>query len=65
MKTLYDVQQLLKSYGTIVYLGDRESDIAMMMLELDELEQAGVLEKKQYDSAKVILAYELQQSRKS
>lgn len=64
MKTLYDVQQLLKSYGTIVYLGDRESDIAMMMLELDELEQAGVLEKKQYDSSKLILRYELQQSRK-
>ena len=47
MKTLYDVQQLLKTYGTFIYLGDRASDIAMMMLELDELQEAGVLEQRQ------------------
>ncbi|WP_114570358.1 YqgQ family protein [Exiguobacterium flavidum] len=65
MKTMYDVQQLLKSYGTIVYLGDREADLSMMMLELDELEEAGVLEKKTYDSAKLILVHELNKTRNS
>lgn len=65
MKTMYDVQQLLKSYGTIVYLGDREADLSMMMLELDELEEAGVLEKKIYDSAKLILVHELNKTRNS
>ncbi|WP_394679777.1 YqgQ family protein [uncultured Exiguobacterium sp.] len=62
MKTLYDVQQLLKTYGTFIYLGDRASDITMMMLELDELQEAGVLEQRQYDSAKLILRHELKRS---
>ncbi|EUJ60945.1 YqgQ family protein, partial [Listeria fleischmannii] len=30
MKSVYDVAQLLKKYGIIIYLGKREYDIEMM-----------------------------------
>ena len=35
MKTLYDVQQLLKQFGIVVYLGKRLYDIEMMKIELE------------------------------
>ena len=37
MKTLYDVQQLLKNFGIFVYVGKRMWDIELMALELDHL----------------------------
>ncbi|RXH49335.1 DUF910 family protein, partial [Streptococcus pyogenes] len=37
MKTLYDVQQLLKNFGIFVYLGKRLYDIEMMKIELQRL----------------------------
>ncbi len=37
MKTLYDVQQLLKNYGTIIYMRDRLADLELMEDELKEL----------------------------
>ena len=33
MKTLYDVQQLLKNFGIFVYVGKRMWDIELMALE--------------------------------
>ncbi|NAP01271.1 DUF910 family protein [Halomonas sp. MG34] len=30
MKTIYDVQQLLKRYGSFVYTGDRLGDLELM-----------------------------------
>ena len=37
MKTLYDVQQLLKKYGVLVHVGKRKWDIELMALELDNI----------------------------
>ena len=34
-ETLYDVQQLLKQFGIVVYLGKRLYDIEMMKIELE------------------------------
>ena len=34
MKTFYDVQQFLKRFGIIVYMGKRLYDIELMKLEL-------------------------------
>ncbi|WP_153047646.1 YqgQ family protein, partial [Streptococcus suis] len=34
MERLYDVQQLLKRFGIIVYMGNRLYDIEMMQIEL-------------------------------
>ncbi|MGT2929028.1 YqgQ family protein [Streptococcus dentasini] len=58
MKTLYDVQQLLKRFGIIVYLGKRLYDIEMMKIELEGLYQGGLLEKEDYLKAELILRRE-------
>lgn len=58
MKNLYDVQQLLKKYNIYVYLGKRIWDIELMALELDNIFRAGLIEKKLYLSAKLVLRHE-------
>jgi uncharacterized protein YqgQ len=55
MNSLYDVQQLLKKYGTIIYTGDRLADLDLMGDELKELYQARLLETKDYQTAVLIL----------
>ncbi|MGO3750525.1 ROK family protein, partial [Vagococcus salmoninarum] len=58
MRTLYDVQQLLKRFGSYVYLGKRLWDIEMIGIELDSLYQAGMLDLKVYQTAKSVLTRE-------
>ncbi len=58
MKTLYDVQQLLKRYGIVVYMGNRLYDIEMMKIELKRVYEAGVLDKSNYIEAEMILRRE-------
>ncbi|EFH29159.1 MULTISPECIES: YqgQ family protein [Lactobacillus] len=58
MKTLYDVQQLLKKFNILVYVGKRKWDIELMALELDNLHHAGVISQKDYLTAKLILRRE-------
>ena len=48
MKTLYDVQQLLKKFGIYVYVGKRIWDIEVMALELDHLYKAKVISNKAF-----------------
>lgn len=63
MKNFYDVQQFLKSFGTIIYIGERAAEIGLMMMELDELHAGGMIEQREYDTAKIILTHELKNSR--
>ncbi|HEQ4411715.1 TPA: YqgQ family protein [Streptococcus pyogenes] len=58
MKTLYDVQQLLKNFGIFVYLGKRLYDIEMMKIELQRLYDSGLLDKGDYLNAELILRRE-------
>ncbi|MGZ7429949.1 YqgQ family protein [Streptococcus pyogenes] len=58
MKTLYDVQQLLKNVGIFVYLGKRLYDIEMMKIELQRLYDSGLLDKRDYLNAELILRRE-------
>ncbi|MFD1419477.1 YqgQ family protein [Lactiplantibacillus songbeiensis] len=58
MKTLYDVQQLLKKFGVYVYVGKRIWDIELMAIEIDHLYQAGVIDAKLYARVKVVLNHE-------
>ena len=51
LRTLYDVQQLLKQFNVFVYVGKRLWDIELMAIELDNLYQAGVLERDVYMKA--------------
>ena len=60
MKTLYDVQQLLKQFGVVVYLGKRLYDIEMMKIELEALYQSALIDKENYLIAEMILRREHQ-----
>ena len=58
MKTLYDVQQLLKQFGVVVYLGKRLYDIEMMKIELEALDKSALIDKENYLIAEMILRRE-------
>lgn len=60
MKTLYDVQQLLKQFGIVVYLGKRLYDIEMMKIELEALYKSALIDKENYLIAEMILRREHQ-----
>ena len=48
MKTIYDIQQLLKKFGTFIYIGDRLADLELMEEEIKELHQAQCMSKEDY-----------------
>lgn len=60
MKTLYDVQQYLKSFGIIIYMGKRLYDIEMMKIELERIYDAGLIERMDYLEAERVLRQEHQ-----
>ncbi|NNU84487.1 DUF910 family protein [Geobacillus sp. BMUD] len=60
MKTVYDVQQLLKQFGTIIYVGDRLADLELMEEEVKELYQSQLIDAKQLQAALFILRHEAQ-----
>ncbi|KAF0818393.1 MULTISPECIES: YqgQ family protein [unclassified Cytobacillus] len=60
MKTIYDIQQFLKKYGTIIYIGDREADLELMAAELKELYDSQLIDVKDYQSGVLILRTEIQ-----
>ncbi|NGY75432.1 YqgQ family protein [Bacillus megaterium] len=65
MKTVYDVQQLLKQFGTIIYVGDRLADLELMEEEVKELYQSQLIDAKQLQAALFILRQEAQMERKT
>lgn len=58
MKRLYDVQQVLKSFGIVVYMGNRLYDIEMMQIELHRIYQSGLLDSLVYREADLVLRRE-------
>ncbi|MCD3434309.1 YqgQ family protein [Streptococcus equi subsp. zooepidemicus] len=58
MKTLYDVQQLLKGLWYCYLHGKRLYDIEMMKIELQRLYDGGLLDKQAYLTAELILRRE-------
>ena len=58
MKTLYDVQHFLKSFGIIIYMGKRLYDIEMMKIELKRIYDAGLMDKLTYFEAEAVLRRE-------
>ncbi|KXT78262.1 YqgQ family protein [Streptococcus sp. DD13] len=58
MKSLYDVQQFLKRFGIIVYMGSRLYDIEMMKIELGRIYEAGLIDRSDYIEADLILRRE-------
>lgn len=60
MNTIYDVQQLLKKFGTIIYIGDRIADLELMEEEIKQLFQSNLIETKDYQMAILLLRQEVQ-----
>jgi uncharacterized protein YqgQ len=60
MKTIYDIQQLLKSYGTVIYVGHRLSDLQLMEGELKELYQSQLIDTRDFQTALFLLRHEIE-----
>jgi uncharacterized protein YqgQ len=60
MKTIYDIQQFLKGYGTIIYVGDRLADLELMEEEVKELYFSQLIDVKVFQSALLLLRHEIQ-----
>jgi uncharacterized protein YqgQ len=60
MKTIYDIQQFLKGYGTIIYVGDRLADLELMEEEVKELYFSQLIDVKEFQSALLLLRHEIQ-----
>ena len=50
MKTIYDIQQYLKKFGMIIYIGDRVSDLELMESEIHELYHSQLIDIRDYQS---------------
>ncbi|CQR46842.1 hypothetical protein BN1058_01119 [Paraliobacillus sp. PM-2] len=61
MRTVYDVQQLLKKFGTFIYIGDRLADLQMMESEVKELYYAQCISTEDYQMAILLLRQEMSQ----
>lgn len=58
MKTVYDVQQLLKRFGIFIYTGNRSADLDFMEDEIRELYEHGLIEQSDFTAATLILKNE-------
>jgi len=59
MKSVYDVRQLLKKFGTIIYIGDRIADLELMEEELTELYKQQLITNQTFLQARHILNNEM------
>ena len=59
MNTIYDIQQLLKRFGTFIYLGERIADLEMMEMEVRELYRSNLIDVKDYQMAMMLLRKEM------
>ncbi|MFC6322249.1 YqgQ family protein [Companilactobacillus baiquanensis] len=57
-KNLYDVQQLLKRFGTYVHLGKRLWDIELMSIEVRKLYDDKMIDKNTFINAQLVLKSE-------
>lgn len=59
VKTIYEIQQFLKKFGTIIYVGERVADLELMEAEVQELYNSQLMETKVYQSAIFLLRQEI------
>ncbi|KGR78467.1 YqgQ family protein [Ureibacillus manganicus] len=59
MKSMIDIYDLLKQYGTFIYTGDRIGDLMLMEDEIRELYKAQVLDVKDFQTALLIIRHEV------
>ncbi|MCM2677795.1 YqgQ family protein [Alkalicoccobacillus plakortidis] len=61
MNTYYDLLQQIKQYGTFIYTGNREYDLALLMEEVRSLKSNGLFSAKEYSQAMAIILKEKNQ----
>lgn len=59
MKTIYDIQQFLKKFGTIIYVRDRVANLELMRDEVQELYRMNLMETQDYQMAMLLLRQEI------
>ncbi|WP_042345968.1 YqgQ family protein [Bacillus massiliigorillae] len=59
MNTIYDIRQLLKRFGTFIYIGDRVADLELMEEEIRELYKSQLIDVKDYQMAMILLRQEI------
>ncbi|MFC7060628.1 YqgQ family protein [Halobacillus seohaensis] len=59
MKTIYDVQQLLRKYGTFIYIGNRLAELELMEQEIQDLFDAQCMTEEDYQMAILLLRTEI------
>ncbi|EUJ40288.1 YqgQ family protein [Brochothrix campestris] len=55
IKTVFDVQQLLKKFGAFIYVGNRKASLEMMATEIKELFDHQLIETNDYAAARLVL----------
>jgi uncharacterized protein YqgQ len=58
--SIYDVQQLLKRFGSIIYVGDRIGDLQLMEEELKQLYYSQAIDRKDFEMAILLIRHEIQ-----
>ncbi|MBM7607111.1 YqgQ family protein [Ureibacillus composti] len=58
MKSMKDIYDLLKQYGTYIYTRDRIGDLILMEDEIRELYKARVMDTKDYQMALLLIRQE-------
>jgi len=59
MKTIYDIQQYLKRFGILIYIGDRIADLELMETEVQELYRSQLMDPKDFQTAILLLRHEI------
>lgn len=58
MKSIYDVLQYLKRYGTFIYTTDRQADLLLMEDEIRELYNSHIMETQDFQMAILLIRQE-------
>lgn len=63
MKSILEIRQLLKNYGTYIYTGDKKADLELMEDEIRELYRSNVLDSSSFQAAMILLRHEIAKQR--
>ena len=59
MQTFYDLQQVLKSFGILIYMKDRKHTLSMVEYEVRELRRLELISKEEFLRAMAIIKHEI------
>ena len=59
MKTIYDIMQFLKGFGTFIYTTDRLADLILMEDEVKGIYKSQMMETQDYQMAILLLRQEM------